>query len=122
MRTVIVALTSLAILACTNDPTGTTTKLVPGAIAIVPGAATKGAKAYTPDTIRVSRAGSGNIVWHNRDSTLHTMTGTFFENFPVPVPVGDSLVITIQSTGFPGSYEYHCEIHPTMVGRVIITP
>jgi len=124
MRHSLLILVSLGVVACSGDSTGGATGPSHhdgSAVRIVPGASTKGSHAFAPDTIRVSRAASGALVWHNADNTLHRLTGVFFEGLPVNVPAGDSLVVPLQGMG-GGSFEYHCAIHPTMVGRVVITP
>jgi plastocyanin len=126
VNTMLLSVMAVAVLACTSNPTGTGNTPLPPApgtnVSIVSGASAKGVRAYSPDTIRVSRSTPGALIWHNRDNSLHSLTGQFFEGFDSPVAPGDSLAVPIQSGWFPGSYEYHCSIHSTMVGRVIITP
>lgn len=90
-------------------------------VLVVPGAATKGTRAYNPDTIRISKAKQTTITWTNGDATPHVLTGVFFEGFQFSIPAGLNHVEDI--TGIPaGTWEYHCAIHPTMMGRIIITP
>lgn len=69
--------------------------------------------AFNPDSVTIS---SGDTVkWTNMDSTTHTIIGSDFSsgNFNK----GDSYESTFTK---PGTYEYHCSIHPSMKGTVIV--
>lgn len=58
------------------------------------------------------------IHWTNRDSEAHTVTsdaGAF--NSAVLQP-GASFSFTFTK---PGSYSYHCSIHPFMTGKVVVS-
>jgi amicyanin len=57
------------------------------------------------------------VHWTNRDSEAHTVTsdaGAF--NSPVLQP-GASFSFTFTK---PGTYSYHCTIHPFMTGKVVV--
>jgi plastocyanin len=69
--------------------------------------------AYSPATVTV-QAG-GKVIWQNEDSAEHTVTlddGSFDS--------GDLAEGKLKSESFksPGSFAYHCEIHPEMTGTV----
>jgi plastocyanin len=69
--------------------------------------------AYDPDPVRVQEG--GKVIWMNEDAAPHTATaddGSF--------DTGTIEEGKIQSETFkqPGTYAYHCEIHPTMHGTV----
>lgn len=68
---------------------------------------------FVPSTVTIEEG--GKVIWMNQDSTEHTATlddGSF-----------DSGVLAegkLKSESFkePGTYAYHCEIHPEMTGTV----
>lgn len=69
--------------------------------------------AYDPETVTI-QAG-GKVTWQNEDSTEHTATlddGSF--------DTGALAEGKLKSESFkePGTYAYHCEIHPQMKGTV----
>jgi len=59
------------------------------------------------------------IRWTNQDGPTHTVTsdmaGTFDSGSLAP---NTSFSVTFNT---PGTFAYHCEIHPTMMGKVIVT-
>jgi plastocyanin len=69
--------------------------------------------AFVPSTLRV-KAGD-TVIWTNDDTVAHTITGTGFDSGTVQ-PGG-----TFQHK-FPaeGTFDYHCTIHPSMTGQVIV--
>jgi plastocyanin len=69
--------------------------------------------AYSPETVTV--AAGGKVIWRNEDSAEHTVTlddGSFES--------GDLAEGKLKSESFkdPGSFAYHCRIHPEMTGTV----
>ena len=68
---------------------------------------------FVPSTVTIQEG--GKVIWINRDSTEHTATlddGSF-----------DSGVLAegkLKSESFkqPGTYAYHCALHPDMTGTV----
>jgi len=68
--------------------------------------------AFVPRTITV-KVGS-TVTWTNRDPVTHTVSGTGFVSGPIAP--GKSYSHTFSS---PGTYEYICTIHPSMVGIVV---
>ena len=70
--------------------------------------------AYDPASVTVA---PGAIVqWTNNDSTAHTVT---FDNTPdcSRVEAGQSTGATFNAAG---TYAYHCTIHPSMKGTVVV--
>jgi len=75
--------------------------------------------AFDPSSLTVK---SGAMVkWTNHDGTTHTIisdTGS-------PVAFSSDSLATGESYSFtfnqPGSYMYHCSIHPSMQGTIIVT-
>jgi len=71
--------------------------------------------AFGPQVVMV-KAGT-TVHWTNNDTEAHTVTsdaGLF--NSPVLQP-GAGYSYTF---GKPGTYSYHCTIHPFMTGKVIV--
>jgi plastocyanin len=72
--------------------------------------------AYLPNVVRVQ---TGDTVrWHNKEEALHTVTGVAgswgtFEEYEL----GESVSYTFDESGV---YPYFCELHPGMVGAVIV--
>lgn len=87
------------------------------AVTITPGAADEGnLEPFAPNAINVM---PGNTIsWTNEDSTEHTITaneGGLFDSGPLPPGmVWDNMFES------PGTFGYHCAIHPWMTGRVMI--
>lgn len=59
------------------------------------------------------------VTWTNRDAIPHTVTSdqAFWDSSPVPP--GGSFSQTFTQ---PGTYAYHCTLHPFMTGQVTVTP
>lgn len=69
--------------------------------------------AYDPDPVVIEEG--GKVIWVNRDSAPHTATaddGSF--------DTGTIETDKLKSESFkqPGTYAYHCEIHPDMHGSI----
>lgn len=72
-----------------------------------------------PETVTI--AAGGTLTWLNHDGAAHTVT---FASSPAPTPAELSLAPgatgTVTFTA-AGSYDYACQIHPSMTGRVEVT-
>lgn len=71
--------------------------------------------AFAPKELTV-KAGS-TVAWTNKDDTPHTVTS---DNGAFGSPVMDtdqSFQFTFQE---PGRFPYHCRLHPTMTGVVVV--
>ncbi|HET9940067.1 MAG TPA: metal-binding protein [Candidatus Eisenbacteria bacterium] len=75
-----------------------------------------GANSYSPnpDTVTVGQT----VAWHNADATTHTATanGAAFNTGNIS---GGSTSAKI-TMGTVGSFPYHCSIHPTMTGTLVV--
>lgn len=119
MRIPSIALAFLAFAACNSEPLGGPT-LPPHDIIIVSGAETKGAAAYDPNPTVVSLATHAKVIWANDDASQHTVTaddGVSFDSGNVNS--GEAYSHTFVATG---TYAYHCTLHPTMVGTLVVNP
>ena len=57
---------------------------------------------------------------NNKDSFAHTVTMDEGDGFDVPVDGGEGEVfLAVQE---PGTYPFHCEIHPSMKGELVVEP
>ncbi|MDE1858484.1 MAG: cupredoxin domain-containing protein [Thaumarchaeota archaeon] len=87
------------------------------AVSIVQGATTPPNKGFAPDNITLVIGVNNTVTWTNNDSSIHTVTandGSFSSGYLNP---GGSFTYTFAK---PGVYEYHCQIHPWMVGYVTV--
>lgn len=71
--------------------------------------------AFSPGEITINVGDS--ITWTNKDSAPHTATSTNNEFNSDNLGRGDTFVFTFNK---PGTYAYHCSIHPSMKGIVIV--
>jgi plastocyanin len=88
---------------------------------IVKGAALLRDKAYQPNPVRV-KAG-GTVTWTNLDTVVHTITyGKGITDPAMGTKFDSGMLGGSFSQRFfkPGAYQYFCQIHPTMVGAVIV--
>ena len=72
--------------------------------------------AYSPSNIQVSVGTT--VTWTNQDSAPHTVT---FKNGMKDsgwLRQGQSFSYTFTT---PGTFDYYCTVHPTMVARVTVT-
>jgi plastocyanin len=99
-------------------------------VSIVPRAETMGTSAFDPNPITIPL--NGVVHWYNDDraaaggqyggsnGTIHTVTAddvsAFLSGNLTPGRTFEHAFATA------GSYNYHCSIHPTMKGTVIVTP
>lgn len=73
--------------------------------------------AFTPDCFAARSASSIRI--ENKDSVTHTFT---IDGTPVDVSIDGGQTFDGASAGLdPGSYPFHCRIHSTMTGTVIVS-
>ena len=89
---------------CTDGATGTQTVTIAGF-------------AFAPATLSVP-AGTA-VTWTNQDATTHTATADDGKAFDCkPIGAGASMTFTFAT---PGTYAYHCAIHPTMKATITVT-
>ncbi len=104
---------SLALVgASCSKSTNSSTTNVPAAAATV----TIANMAFTPSTVTV-KVGE-TVTWTNHDGFSHTVTGDAGGPNSGTIAAGQSYSFTFATTG---TFAYHCAIHPSMVGTVIVT-
>lgn len=100
-------------------------------VQIVNSAATSGTNAFSPANFTISLATQTTVTWWNQDfsgtgsygghtGVTHRLVsddGVTFQSANVP---SDGTFIATLSA--PGSYDYHCSIHPVMTGTVTVNP
>ena len=69
--------------------------------------------AFSPKVVKVP-VGS-TVTWHFDDSVAHDIQA---KDFSAPVTASGDFRHTFTA---PGTYDYHCSLHPIMRGRVIVT-
>lgn len=90
-------------------------------VIIVKGAALLRDKAYSPNPIIIHAKDS--INWINNDDVVHTVTsGASFDSPDRGQQFDSGLLGGSYSHKFdkPGVYNYFCQIHPTMLGKIIV--
>ena len=112
-----------------DQPSGGGT-LAANAISIVLNAQNKGTAAFDPNPRTISLASStgGTVQWFNDDhntnsygstAVTHNITADDGSFTSGELVAGTSFEATFDT---PGTYGYHCSIHPTMKGTVTVTP
>lgn len=84
-------------------------------VSIPVGAAALGTAAFAPDALTVD-AGT-TVTWTNTDSVAHTSTSDASGWDSGIVAPGGQFSRSFQTAG---TYQYHCAIHPGMVGTVVV--
>jgi len=89
-------------------------------ISIVPGAAALTTTAYDPDSASVAH---GTLVkWTNNDDGIpHTASSDDGTTFDSGIIAGGAFYVLDTTAIAPGSYPYHCNVHPGMVGTLTVT-
>jgi plastocyanin len=84
-----------------------------------PGAITIKSFAFSPGEITVKQGTT--VTWTNQDGVAHTIVSDAGAPEAIssdPISQGGSYSFTFTK---PGTYPYHCSIHPSMTGSVIVT-
>lgn len=73
---------------------------------------------FSPGAITVKKGTA--VTWTNQDSVAHNVQETDGKSGPMSGDLdnGKSYTFTFNT---PGTYNYHCSIHPEMVGKVVVT-
>ncbi len=72
--------------------------------------------AFNPDTVTIE-VGT-EVTWTNVHTAPHTVTSDVGDFDSGTLEPGDSVTFTFNE---PGTYTYHCDIHPNMTGTVEVT-
>jgi plastocyanin len=93
----------------TSGPDGSTTVNIPG------GASTQTTTAFgqNPMTVAVGTT----VSWFNGDSTTHTSSADGNQWSSGNIAPGGRFNFTFASAG---RFTYHCQIHPNMVGTIVV--
>jgi plastocyanin len=101
----------------TTTPTTTQAPAVGAADLTITVAGQNGNMSFSPNpaSLRVGQ----KVAWHNSDTITHTATASLgaFDTGTIG-PGATSAVVTLTAAG---NWDYHCQIHPTMVGTVTVT-
>ncbi len=93
----------------TPAPSGSTTVTIPG------GASTQTTTAFGANPLTIS-AGT-TVSWLNNDNTTHTSQADGSQWNSGNIPAGGRFNFTFASAG---QFTYHCQIHPNMVGTIVV--
>ena len=58
------------------------------------------------------------VTWTNNDDDAHSVVANNKAFRSSPLDTGDSYTFTFTT---PGTYAYHCSLHPQMVGKIVVT-
>jgi len=74
--------------------------------------------AFSPANITVKKGTT--VTWTNSDSTAHTVTESDGKAGPdsSALDPGSTYTFTFKDAG---TFQYHCSIHPSMTGTVVVT-
>jgi len=98
-------------------------------VSIVEGASTMADKAYSPNPVNVKVGDT--VTWTNDDSQAHTVTsgkdssdpdlGKVFDSSPNFNPLLSPKQTFQHKFTTAGEIPYFCQLHPTMVGKVVVS-
>lgn len=71
--------------------------------------------AFAPHDLTVAQGTT--VAWINKDETPHTIVSDDKSIRSQALDTGDAFVYRFTT---PGTYAYHCSLHPQMTGRVIV--
>jgi plastocyanin len=74
--------------------------------------------AFTPEVLTVPV--ETEVVWMNRDTIQHTVTSDDQTSFASSL-LGSSDTFS-HHFGEPGTFPYHCSVHPFMTAKVVVQP
>jgi plastocyanin len=88
----------------------------------VAGASGKTTTAFNPNPFTVALNGGPSVTvkWGNSDNTAHhVQQDGASPSFSGALAVGGTYSFAFTA---PGTYNYHCTIHPNMVGSIVVNP
>jgi plastocyanin len=102
--------------ACSSDNSGPS---VTGDVLIVQGASNLTTTAFSPNPFTESIATKNTVIWANKDNVTHHIVSDTPLFDSQNLPGGNTFTYTFTA---PGTYTYHCSIHPGMVGTIQVNP
>ena len=91
-------------------------------VAIVNGASFQTTKAFAPNPEALTLSdGEASLRWVNQDGGVTHQITSDNGAFAMSGPLGTGATYTVSLTE-PGTYKYHCAIHPNMVGTITVAP
>jgi len=103
--------------ACGSSGGDTTTTGTPGTTGSSGGGAQVVMKSMAFDPASVTVKAGESVTWANQDSATHTVVGDNDEFKSGDLANGGSFSFTFDKAG---TYTYHCGIHPSMKGTVVV--
>jgi len=96
---------------------------LPGDIDIPAGASARTTTAFAPNPQQLALDGGSSlrVRWVNADPGVAHMIVSDEGSFTASSPVSPGATYSVD-VGQPGTYHYHCGIHPNMVGTLIVAP
>ena len=93
-------------------------------VSIVEEASEMGDQAYDPNPVKIKSGDS--VTWTNDDSQIHTVTSGTGSDDPNLGKDFDSSMLSQNQTfshkfTTAGQFPYFCQLHPTMVGKVVVS-
>ena len=109
------AAAALALTGCSKSSSSPTTPGT-GANVTIEIVANAGTNSFSPNP--ASAQAGQTVAWHNVDSTIHAIVADdgSFDTGEI-APDATSNPIAMHSTG---AFPYHCSIHPTMTGTLVV--
>ncbi len=98
----------------TPTPSPTPSPSSSTSVSVVAGAQQLTNTAYNPNPVNVPVGGA--VTWTNTDSIEHTTTSNS-GTWNGVLPPGGTFSVTFNNAG---TFQYHCSIHPNMVGTVVV--
>jgi plastocyanin len=74
---------------------------------------------FSPASVPFPGSAGVTVTWTNNDGVGHTVTsdnGSFASSGTIPP--GGLYALAFPTT--PGTYTYHCSIHPSMTGTIVV--
>jgi plastocyanin len=109
----------------TSSTSGNSSSTAAGSkVSIVEEASEMGDQAYDPNPVKIKSGDS--VTWTNDDSQIHTVTSGTGSDDPNLGKDFDSSMLSQNQTfshkfTTAGQFPYFCQLHPTMVGKVVVS-
>ncbi len=117
---VLIMVTALAFVTfvsgCTTSPAPPAVPTVTPSTTTVPDSASVTIKNFAFDPSEVTIAKGGTVTWTNDDGTSHTVA---FDDGNASTVLGNGKTF-VRTFDAEGTFSYHCSIHPSMTGKVIV--